>query len=226
MSSAILVTADTVPEDLIALELERRAEKARYDASRKLCRYVLYSAEKAISTHPWIVERKTDWRAARKALKNASDAYAAKWEACWPTPDDDPASPAAVPGLNVAELRALHQQAGQIAIDDLNDHDAELLMTHHRHVGELIDAHTEARAELDRFHAITTADPATVAGRISAWLDGWEAQYAELGLPTTANLIAGPPPDAEPRGSAADFRYLLNALAIALEHNARVAAGA
>lgn len=78
-----------VPTDLIALELERREQKAKYEASRKLCRYALYTAEKAVAGHPWIVERKADWRAARKELKAASDAYVAKWDACWPTPEDE-----------------------------------------------------------------------------------------------------------------------------------------
>lgn len=63
----------TVPADLIALEVARREQKAKYEASRKLCRYALYLAEKDIATHPWIVERKADWRAARKALKAAAD---------------------------------------------------------------------------------------------------------------------------------------------------------
>ena len=66
----------TVPAGLVALELARRAEKVKYDASKKLCRYALYRAEKAIADHPWIVERKTDWRAARKALKTAADGAA------------------------------------------------------------------------------------------------------------------------------------------------------
>ena len=63
----------TVPADLIALELARREQKTRYEASKKLCRYALYRAEKAVADHPWIVERKADWRAARKALKAAAD---------------------------------------------------------------------------------------------------------------------------------------------------------
>jgi len=62
-----------VPADLIALELARREQKTRYEASKKLCRYALYRAEKAVAEHPWIVERKADWRAARKALKAAAD---------------------------------------------------------------------------------------------------------------------------------------------------------
>jgi hypothetical protein len=63
-----------VPADLIALEQARREQKTRYEASKKLCRYALYRAEKAVAEHPWIVERKADWRAARKALKAAADA--------------------------------------------------------------------------------------------------------------------------------------------------------
>lgn len=67
------MNATAVPSDLIALELACREQKAKYEASKKLCRYALYRAEQAIATHPWIVERKADWRTARKALKVAAD---------------------------------------------------------------------------------------------------------------------------------------------------------
>jgi hypothetical protein len=74
-----MTTTINVPEDLIELELARRDRKTEHDAwaaqhGHDGCRYSLYRAEQAIAKHPWLVERKTDWRAARKALKQAADA--------------------------------------------------------------------------------------------------------------------------------------------------------
>lgn len=67
----LLTLANTVPSDLIALELRRREIKARTKPGG--CRYRLYRAERAISEHEWIVAHKDDWRTARKALKYAAD---------------------------------------------------------------------------------------------------------------------------------------------------------
>lgn len=57
------------------------------------------------------------------------------------------------PSLDLDAIRACHQQAGRVPIDYISDHDAELLMTYHRHVGELIDAYSTTSAELDHLRA-------------------------------------------------------------------------
>ncbi|HMH76880.1 MAG TPA: hypothetical protein VK547_09670 [Candidatus Udaeobacter sp.] len=69
-------TTIEVPEDLIALELTRREQKADYEAQpeHRRCRYALYGTEQKLAAHPWLVARKADWRTARKALKQAADA--------------------------------------------------------------------------------------------------------------------------------------------------------
>lgn len=69
--SQLLALADTIPDDLIELELRRREVKARTKPGG--CRYRLYRVEKEISQHWWIDARKDDWRTARKALKYAAD---------------------------------------------------------------------------------------------------------------------------------------------------------
>lgn len=76
-----------VPEDLIALELERRSLKADADSDPRACRYALDCCTRDIAAHPWLVERKTDWRAARKVLKAAADRYAALWDGVTVMPD-------------------------------------------------------------------------------------------------------------------------------------------
>jgi len=69
--SELLALANTIPTDLIALELRRREIKARTKPGG--CRYRLYRAERTISEHEWIVAHKDDWRTARKALKYATE---------------------------------------------------------------------------------------------------------------------------------------------------------
>ncbi|MBS2536599.1 hypothetical protein KGQ20_27945 [Catenulispora sp. NF23] len=69
--SELHALVETIPADLIALELRRREIKARTKPGG--CRYRLYRAERAISEQAWIVARKGDWRMARKALKWAAD---------------------------------------------------------------------------------------------------------------------------------------------------------
>jgi hypothetical protein len=69
--SQIQALADTVPGDLIALELRRREAEARTKPDG--CRYRLYRAEQDIAHHVWIAARRNDWRTARKVLKYAAD---------------------------------------------------------------------------------------------------------------------------------------------------------
>lgn len=69
-----------VPEDLIALELNRRNLKAHVDSDPRACRYELDCHTRDIAQHPWLVERKTDWRAARRLLKTAADEYLRRWD--------------------------------------------------------------------------------------------------------------------------------------------------
>ena len=67
----LLTLADTIPADLIALELGRREAKSRTNPNGY--RYRLYRAEQEIARHPRIVSHRDDWRTARKALKYAAD---------------------------------------------------------------------------------------------------------------------------------------------------------
>jgi hypothetical protein len=71
-------TTHTVPTDLVALELARREAKAKFDVGPKLCRYALYRTERDVAAHQWLVERKADWRSARKSLRLAADALLAE----------------------------------------------------------------------------------------------------------------------------------------------------
>jgi len=68
-----------VPEDLIALELESRGIQAELDEYPGACTYELDAHKRVIAAHPWLVERRTDWREARRVLKAAADKYAALW---------------------------------------------------------------------------------------------------------------------------------------------------
>lgn len=73
---------DTVPTDLIDLELAHRDAKARYAAAvarfgTSACGYAAYRAGQAVAKHPWLTQHpgtSPERRAARKALKSAADA--------------------------------------------------------------------------------------------------------------------------------------------------------
>jgi len=68
---------------------------------------------------------------------------------------------------------------------------------------------------------VSEIDPDTPVGRIDVWLTAWKQYFGTLGLPFGANLIAGPPPSAEPRVSADDFGVALEVLATVLADRAR-----
>ena len=71
------MTPDTVPGDLINLELHHRAETAAADARGKnSCHYEAYLAGKKVANHPWLTQHagsSPERRAARKALRTAVD---------------------------------------------------------------------------------------------------------------------------------------------------------
>lgn len=76
------LATETVPADLIALELAHRDAKTRYaaDVARfgpGACGYAAYRAGQAVAKHPWLTQHpgtSPQRRAARKALKQAADA--------------------------------------------------------------------------------------------------------------------------------------------------------
>lgn len=69
----------TVPYDLVVLELQRRELKAELDQRPGACTYELDALKRDIAAAPWLVERRADWRAARRELAAAADRYLASW---------------------------------------------------------------------------------------------------------------------------------------------------
>lgn len=69
----------SVPYDLVVLEIQRRELKAELDAHPGACTYELDALKRDIAADPWLVERKADWRTARRELAAAADRYLASW---------------------------------------------------------------------------------------------------------------------------------------------------
>ncbi len=80
MTTPAPATPAHVPADLIALELEHRAENARVTERRKTgpgtCGYRAYRLGKQVAGHPWLTAHAAgpERRAARKALRDAATA--------------------------------------------------------------------------------------------------------------------------------------------------------
>ena len=74
-SQSPVIGRDAVPADLIALEIEHRAENARVTQRRKIqpgaCGYRAYRLGKQVAEHPWLTAHSAgpQRRAARKALR-------------------------------------------------------------------------------------------------------------------------------------------------------------
>lgn len=85
----LVALAATVPPDLIELELDRRSVKDRTGPGS--CGYPLYRAGRAVAVHPWILQRRDDWRTARRALALAADEALLAWGR-WVTGPDGPLS--------------------------------------------------------------------------------------------------------------------------------------
>ena len=77
--SRVEPTPETVPADLVALEVEHRAETRRVNERRKsepgTCGYRAYLLGKQVANHPWLTAYPAgpQRRAARKALRAAAD---------------------------------------------------------------------------------------------------------------------------------------------------------
>jgi len=77
--SMVEPTPQTVPADLVALEVEHRAETARVNQLRKTqpgaCGYHAYRLGKQVANHPWLTAYPAgpERRAARKLLRAAAN---------------------------------------------------------------------------------------------------------------------------------------------------------
>jgi hypothetical protein len=67
-----------VPYDLVLLEIQRREIKAELAAHPGACTYELDAHKRVIAAHPWLAERRADWRTARRQLAEATDRYLAR----------------------------------------------------------------------------------------------------------------------------------------------------